>query len=68
VFILEGYNISYLPTMKTAHITKRCFPFAKICEMRGLERRDFPEKPGHDWHKSCQAFGNNRVVRQSACG
>jgi hypothetical protein len=54
--------------MKTAHITKRCFPFAKICEMRGLERRDFPEKPGHDWHKSCQAFGNNRVVRQSACG
>ena len=49
--------------MGTAHITKRCFSFAKICEMRGTERHDFHENTRRHRHKSCQAFGNNRVVR-----
>ena len=54
--------------MGTGHITKRCSSFAKICEMRGSRIAViFPEKSASTpRHKSCQAFGNNRVVRQSA--
>jgi hypothetical protein len=39
----EAYNKSRRLPMETAHITNRCFPFAKICEMRRLECADFPE-------------------------
>jgi hypothetical protein len=41
----EAYNQSCVPPMGTAHITKRCSSFAKICEMRGPERPDFHKTP-----------------------
>jgi hypothetical protein len=37
VVMAEAYNQSCVSPMRTAHITKRCFSFAKICEMRGLD-------------------------------
>jgi hypothetical protein len=46
VFMAEAYNKSRRPPTETAHNTKRCSSFAKICELRGPERRDFPENPG----------------------
>jgi hypothetical protein len=41
----QAYNKIRPPPMETAHITKRCFLFAKICKTRRMERCISPENP-----------------------